>query len=559
MRNSVQGIVLGLLLAVGALLLTGCHADPDDPKGQANELSDKVRRNNALVNLQRILEATLVKVKGDRSADEFQKFVDVTIEKLVKTYLDNPADTDGRMKIVRLLQEMRDPRSIPVLIEALKWREEVTEDQAVAAANAIKHTKIPAKERGKLVAALCESLGRIERSRGVDNQMRKLFIEALGRLQDKGATDTLIKISLSRSEAQNFLFNILAAQQLVKIADPKSVPAMIKALYLFDPSKPQMRMNDVAAATLVAVGKPSLQPLIDTLQGKNEDANQLVRDYIQAIKRRDPDFAAKMNEKALISNEAAYALGKLGYREAIEYLIGETEADNENRKFGAAIALVSINREEADTAPILEAIQKVYDKIEPVKRPQLLVAVRHLYASEVMPWFLHVLKTYEFELSPIRLFSFIGYAMLANKAEMQELNVFLEKGPQFKQRMGMNFKGYEMVMASAAECDENIECWVGKLKHKENIVVRKAANTIARFGRGNEAAIAGLVAHLQHRDLEVRNEVLGALDYIAVKGSKVAVDKINEMEDKEAGRSIWNNFKREALPTRSRLIIRAGG
>jgi hypothetical protein len=39
----------------------------------------------------------------------------------------------------------------------------------------------------------------------------------------------------------------------------------------------------------------------------------------------------------------------------------------------------------------------------------------------------------------------------------------------------------------------------------------------------------------------------------------VAVEKIDEMEDKEAGRSILNNFRREALPTRSRLIIRAGG
>ncbi len=559
MRKSVHAIVLGMILAVGALSLTGCHADPDDPEGQAKELADKVRRSNALVNLQRILEAKLVEVKGDRSAEPFQKFVDVSVEHLIKTFMDNPADTDGRMRIVRLLSEMRDPRAVPVFVEALKWREEVTEDQATAAALATKYVDVPADQRGQLVAGLCEALERVERSRGVDNQMRKLFIEALGRLKDKGATDTLIKVSLSQSESQNFLFNILAAQQLVKIADAKSVPAMIKALYLFDPTKPQMRMNDVATATLVAVGKPSLQPLIDTLQGKNEDANQLVRNYIQAIRQRDPDFAAKMNERALVSTEATYALGKLGYREAIEPLLEETKVDNEDRQYGAAIALVSINRDEADTEQILDAVKKVYDEVEAIKRPQLLVAVRHLYAPEVMPFFQHILKTYEFELSPIRLFSFIGYAMLANKTEMPELNVFLEKGPQFKQRLGMNFKGYDMVMKAAEECDENIECWVGKLEHKENIVVRKAANTIARFGRGNEAAIAGLTKHLTHRDLEVRNEVLGALDYIAVSGSKVAVDKIDEMEDKEAGRSIWNNFKREALPTRSRLIIRAGG
>jgi hypothetical protein len=176
-----------------------------------------------------------------------------------------------------------------------------------------------------------------------------------------------------------------------------------------------------------------------------------------------------------------------------------------------------------------------------------------------MPFFLNVLKTYKYELSPIRLFSFVGYALLANKTEMENLKPFLEKGPQFKQRLGINFKGYEKVMAAAAECDEDIACWSGKLKSKDKIVVRKAANTLARFGRGNDKAIEGLAAHLAHHDLEVRNEILGAIDYVAVNGSKTAVDTINKLEEKESGRSIWNNFKREALPTRSRLIIRSGG
>ena len=48
-------------------------------------------------------------------------------------------------------------------------------------------------------------------------------------------------------------------------------------------------------------------------------------------------------------------------------------------------------------------------------------------------------------------------------------------------------------------------------------------------------------------------------DAIATKGSKLAVDKISELQTVEGGRSIWNNFQREALPARSRLMQRAGG
>jgi hypothetical protein len=88
-------------------------------------------------------------------------------------------------------------------------------------------------------------------------------------------------------------------------------------------------------------------------------------------------------------------------------------------------------------------------------------------------------------------------------------------------------------------------------------VLRKAASMISRYGRGNDKAIHALVGLFSHRDLEVRNEALGAVDSIADKGSKEAVDKIDELETVEGGRSIWNNFKREALPTRSRLQLRS--
>src|SRR5262249_50805817 len=98
-----------------------------------------------------------------------------------------------------------------------------------------------------------------------------------------------------------------------------------------------------------------------------------------------------------------------------------------------------------------------------------------------------------------------------------------------------------------------------KLKDKDKVVVRKATTMLARYGRGNDKAIAGLVELFGHSDLEVRNEALSAVDFIAVKGSELAVKKINDLEAREAGRSIWNNFSREALTTRSRLKTRSQG
>jgi HEAT repeat protein len=557
MKNVVLGLVITIIGLFGSVALFGCHAAPDDAAGQAKELEDAVRRENAVTNLQSIFNNMLVKIKGDRSSPDYKKYVDAVVDQLSKVYVEHPEDTQNGIKILNLSKELKDPRSLPALIKALDWRSEITEDHAIAAAETIGEIKIPDDKKGEVIASIGKALDRVTGSRSIDNRMRKTFVETLGEIRDNRTTDTLIKIATNQTGNQNFLFNILAAQQITKIADPKAVPAMIKALYVFDAQNPAMRMNDVATSALVAIGRPSLAPLLKVLKGEDEEVNQLVKTYIQAVRQRDAETAANMNVPGLISTEATYALGKLGYREAIDPLIEETKVDDETRKYGAAIALVSINRKDEDTPKILAAIKKVYDTIDKIKCPQLLVAMRHLYAPEVMPFFLNVLKTYEFELSPIRLFAFAGYAFLANKAEMQNLKPFLEKGPVFKERVEMNFPHHEEIIKKAEECDENINCWIENLRNPDLLIVRKAANTIARFGRGNEKAIKGLVENLGNHDLEVRNEILSAIDFVAVSGSKAAVEKIDDMEIREDGRSIWNNFKREALPTRSRLAIRS--
>jgi hypothetical protein len=185
----------------------------------------------------------------------------------------------------------------------------------------------------------------------------------------------------------------------------------------------------------------------------------------------------------------------------------------------------------------------------------MLVAMRHLYAPEIMPFLLKVASAAEDELPTIKMYAFAGRALLANRAEAQPLKTLLDKEEDFKAQL----EEYRPALLAADECDENVECWIGKLKDKDKIVLRKASSMLARLGRNNDKAIEGLLGLFSHSDLEVRNEALAAVDFIAVNGSKAAVDKISQLEAVEGGRSIWNNFQREALPTRSRLLLRGRG
>jgi hypothetical protein len=205
----------------------------------------------------------------------------------------------------------------------------------------------------------------------------------------------------------------------------------------------------------------------------------------------------------------------------------------------------------------VDALTKAYGAMDMGQRPQLLVAMRHMYAAELMPFLFNVAKTKvtEYGGDAARLYAFQSYALLANKAEMAQAKALFDKDALFKEQLSDHLP----LFAAANACDASVDCWTSKLKDSDKVVLRKASSTLARFGRGNDKAIHALVALFAHRDLEVRNEALSAVDSMAEKGSKEAVDKIDELEAVEGGRSIWNNFKREALPTRSRLQLRAAG
>jgi HEAT repeat protein len=542
-------IVLGLFAA-----LSGCHADDNDPAGQAEELSDPVRRQHAVERLQAIFGQRLVEAKGDRNAPGLKQFNDVTHAQLTKTFLEHPEDSQNGLRILQLMAEMRDPRTIEALLKALEWQAEISEDHAVTAAITLTTIDVPADKKGTVVEKIGAALTRVEGNRGADNRMRKSFIEVMGKLKDKRATPILTEIALRQSESQNFLFNILATQQLEATADAEAVPAMVKGLYMFDLTNPQMRMNQAAESVLVAIGKPALQPLLDALAGKNEEANKLVELSIESFRRKDAQLAGTMNKQNLVAHEAVSALGRLGLCEALDPILKETEHSNAERRVNAALALVKLSCPESETPKIVEALKKVYEASDKQVRPQLLVAMRHLYSAEAMPHLLTVATTTEEEFPPAQMYGFVSYALLANKSEAQKVKPVLEKEEAIKAQIAP----FAAVIKVADECDKSVDCWVGKLTDSDKYVLQKAATMLALLGSGDEKAMAGLVNLLGHDDLEVRNEALSAIDHLAVKGSKLAVDKISALESAEEGRSIWTNFKIEALPTRSRLMLRSG-
>lgn len=557
-------------LALAALLvlpsLAACHASPDDPAGQAKELADPVRRQNALANVSRLYTSALADAGGDRDAPAVKTVADAIVEPLTQTYVDHPEDNQNRAAIIELLAEMRDPRSLPALMEALDWRPEVNEDQAVRAAQTIRQLELTDAQKSQVVAKMSAALDRVDGNRGADRRMMKEFLVTLGHLGDPAATESITRVAMRQSEDQMFLFNYLAVQELGRLENEEALPTLVKALFLADPKNPAQRMDDVAVEGLVRIGRPALEPVLEAFRGENEEVNAIVDAQVEQMQAQAQGRRAVQDRDTLLSYEATFALSKLGYVEAMDVLLEETRSENPDRRVYGAIALVGLNLGEEQMPAVREALTRVYEQVpegrygeQETTRAQLLANMRHLYDGELLPFFLEVAKD-EDQLADLRLEGARSYVLLANATEVDAvapiIDALSKEGPGVPDVLAAEFEKLKPAVALAKQCDEDLSCYRGKLGEGEDVEMQKAAYMVGRLGRGSDEAIEALVENLAHRDSRVRLAALHALDHIATHGAPAAVAKIEELREKEEGRSIWTSFKREALPIAARLESR---
>lgn len=589
-RNHIATALAAMGVVVGVMI--GCRAKPDDAAGQAEELSDPVRRENAIGNLQRLYTQALARSDGDRSVETLPENDDgrtplgprgiagVSVDALVRTYEDNPTDSQNGQRILNLLLEMQDTRGLPAFTKALDWRQEISENHAITAAQAVERMDIPENEQARVIVALHEALDRVQGNRGVDNRMRIHFIRALGSMRNHGATEILTKIATRIHEDQNFLINRMAGEEVGHLRDPAAVAPMIKALFLFAPNRPDMRMNDVGAQALTQIGRPSLDPLLSLLTGGNEQANRIAENFVQAVRRRNEEAGNRMEGRSIVVGEGCFALGQLGFREALDAMYREIqplmdmseshEMSEEQRHIIAnalscTTSLVQINRQDSDTERLRNTLIGVYTRVGedwPPEAPgqsrsQLLAAMMHTYDPGLLD-FLHGVAGDREGLPDFRVLALRSFAFLANRTDARRARAIIEAEPDggvVRNALEEN----SVSLDTAEECHDNLGCYVTKLEDENPLVVRKAAYMVGRYGRGNREALSALIEQLAHTNIPVRGDVLYAIDWVATRGSTEAVAEIDRIREEEEGRSSWNQIKEVAMATRARLLARAGG
>ncbi|HZS41411.1 MAG TPA: HEAT repeat domain-containing protein [Polyangia bacterium] len=482
-----------LALAV-SLLVVGCVDDPRDPNTWIKKLNDPREGKDAV--------RELVKIK-DKAA----------VPPLIDLY------KKGKdAEVLRAISTFKDPRAVPIMIDALDYSED-SFDAAAIAANALGDTPDPSAVE-PLMATLKKPLPIKTRA----NIVKLEAMKALGKIGDKRAVDALDKVLSTSADDQDFFLNKTAAGQLARFNDPKSVPFLIRGLFMTG------RGADIFAecrTALVGIGEPAVQPLVDAMNRKNAELEADAKKY---------EFIP-----GIIVQKTAILLGDIRSKTAVPALLAELKKPDDGLKKGVSghqsviIALGLIGSPDVK-APLLAILT---DAKQPNKlRAAAAEALNGAGDTSALPALLKIanesfinMKSHEIDAEHGALVAAAATAY-SRLAWAEQANVTWQKLPADLEESDAHvvFKNASARLEVAKACKKDVACYAKMLDDKDSAKAEKAALMLGRLGKPGVDELAKAVGV---SDLSVRMTVLVGLAQAGKASPEVraALAKQIELDD----------------------------
>ncbi len=458
-----------LLVAVGVLVLAGCVDDPRDPKTWIKKLDSPVDQKDAV--------RELVRLKDPAAVDP-----------LIAFYKKNHDP-----EVLKAIATFKDKRQVPVMIDSLEYTDE-SYDNAATAAAALGDTPDPSAVE-PLIHALQKPLSIKTRA----NIVKQSAMESLAKIHDKRAVPAIAKVLETPADEQDFFLNRVAAIALGDLGDAAGVPALIRGMFMVG------RGADIyneCRVSLLQIGKPAVQPLIDAHQHKNTELEADAKKF---------EF-----RPGVIEQKTSLVLGDLRAKEAIPVMQAELKKPQKgDNHLGALICLGMIG----DPSTTKDVTGVLTDAKRDFKvRISAAEALNLLGDPSALPTLLQVAKTGDVvkdkeKYPDVRLAAAMSYARLGGPAEAAAFAPVAageKAAPE-------EFKEDAERLEVAKKCGKDVTCYATvldsdpKLTHQE-----KAAFMLSRMGK---AALPSLLKKLSTREPIVRQAVLFGIGRIADKSS----------------------------------------
>jgi hypothetical protein len=347
--HALAGALAGALL----LFLTGCPKDPYDCDTWTDKLDDKQEIERAITELGRLkCPEAIDDLGGAWKANNYPaRILRVIID--IADQRDMGTVTEKDLKVDPKVKEKLSEKEIADLVEAEKkrtygpnykkgpfWKDAIpflvkavdnflddnnnprTIENATSAVDALGRAKqfgadvpVDVIVRAATVEVPAEAQG---------TRVRLAALRALGRFaDDEAAVTTLITVLNAKPKDQHPFLFAAAADALATARNPKAVMPLVRAMYEIPP------VYQFCRRSLVAIGDPAVDTLLDVFKLKNEAMNTFARDNELNLKCKDAkgEFIGgpktKCKAPTNLEFKAASVLGDLRARKAIPALLDE--------------------------------------------------------------------------------------------------------------------------------------------------------------------------------------------------------------------------------------------
>jgi HEAT repeat protein len=498
--SSVAPIAAALGLALALSTVPACQGDPNDPLTWAKQLKNLRTQKEALDHL------------ANMDVDKARPAVPALIELFQDT---------KRPEHLEALARYLDPRTRPILLEALDYTEDDF-DRATIAAGALGDMKDP-----EAVPTLIKAAEKELPVKSRANNARIAAMRALVKIGDKRAVPTLMKILTTSADDQDFLLNQKAALALAEFRDPSSIPALIKGLFMTGRGTGIFQECRLA---LVRIGPPAVDPLIQLLQEKNAD----IQDMAAKFKFEEPP---PVGTPGVVPHKAAILLGDLRAKKAVPALTARLHMKARGDEHRSALIALGYIASPPAVEAILADLKDA--KTDPAERASAADALYLSGDRRAVPTLLEVAKsgyvmTGGQKASDLRASSAIALARIAGKDTYEPFKSLAEKETAVQGVFGSALDRLQV----ANECDRDLGCYGKKLNDPSWERSEKAAFAIAFSGDSKKgvplllSAMKPITTMIPER-YPVHQAILFALARLGTKDCKECIEKLDKQIERD--------------------------
>jgi HEAT repeat protein len=486
-----------LALTFGVFTLAAaCQGDPDDPMTWAKQLKDLRVQKEALDHLANM------DVEKARPA----------VPALIDLYQD-----DKRPEHLEALARYLDPRTKQLMIDALDYSDDDF-DRATIAAGVLGEMKAP-EAVDPLIKAAEKPLPIKSRA----NSTRVAAIRALVKIGDKRAVPPLMKILTTSADDQDFLLNQRAALALAEFRDPQAVPALLKGLFMTGRGTGIFQECRLA---LVRTGAPAVEPLIQLLEEKNAD----VQDMATKLKFEEVT-------PGVVPHKAAILLGDLRAKKAVPALVARLHQKARGDEHRSALIALGYIATPSAVEAILADLKD--GKADPAERASAADALYLSGDRRAVPTLMEIAKSGYVtqggqKASDLRASAAIALARIAGKESYDAFAALAEKETEAQGVFGMALDRMQV----AKECGEDIACYGKKLNDPSWTRAEKAAFAIAFSGNSKQglplllAAMKPITTMVPER-YPVHQAILFGLARLGTRDCKECVEKLDKQIERD--------------------------